>query len=559
MASASTKSGSSPESVISKPHQRLLRTTAGVEPFAGTWNEITAAHLLHRTMFGPTRSEIHAAAASSLDTVVRQLLTTQPAPPIPPDPIEAGRDWTIGPYSDISSNNYKYIYALKQWWVGLMVTQGISITEKMTLFLHNHFATETQVVGDARYVYKQNALFRSYALGNLKELVKSITIDPAMLIYLNGYLNRIPTPDENYGRELQELFTIGKGAQAGQGDYTNYTEQDVKAAARVLTGWIIKRNSAPPVSVFVQDRHDPDNKQFSAAYQNTVITPKILTGGIVDGYQEVNDLVEMIFKQRATAECYCRKLYRYFVYYDIDATVEQNVITPLADIMIQNNFDLTPVLDTLFRSAHFFDSNNIGCVIKNPSEAVAGMIRQIGFPIPDTSSSDFMNLMDRFRSTFADLQMDLLDPPNVAGWAAYHQEPDYHEIWINTTTLPTRGKFTDSLLTGFTPSGGGTSYKLDPVAYAATLSNPSDPFALVDDLAADLMPPIQNGTYITTDQKNYLIYNVLGLVQNDEYEWTTNWNAAQQSVPDTAALKLVTDKLKSLLKFMMRMPEFQLT
>lgn len=155
--------------------------------------------------------------------------------------------------------------------------------------------------------------------------------------------------------------------------------------------------------------------------------------------------------------------------------------------------------------------------------------------------------------------MDILDPPNVAGWGAYYQIPDFHEIWINTTTLPTRGRFTDNVLNGIRPQGSNTSYKLDPVAYAATLSDPGDPFKLVDYIAADLLPPIQNGASITAEQKEYLMYNVMELVKSDEYEWTANWNAARQNPPDDDALKVVTNKLKALLKFVMRMPEFQLT
>jgi len=542
----------------STSRRKLLRTSTGIESFSAEWNEMTAGHLLSRTIFGPKRSEILSSASSSLDAVLTQLLTSQPAPPIPPDPIAAGRDWTVLPYSDISENGGKYVSAVKQWWMGLMVTQGISITENMTLFWHNFFATQAETVNDARYLYKQNALFRQYALGNIKELVKAVTIDPAMLIYLNGYLNRIPTPDENYARELQELFTIGKGPQAGEGDYTNYTEQDVKAAARVLTGWTVRSSSAPPAPTFAQRNHDKESKQFSSAYQNAAIDVTLKSDGTTDGYQEISDLVEMIFRQPATAKCFCRKLYRWFVYYDIDEGVEQNVIAPLADIMIQNNFEVKPALDALFRSAHFFDMNNVGCVIKNPAEIIAGTLRKFNFLLPDSSAPEFMQLMSSFVNTSRNLQMDLLDPPNVAGWPAYHQFPDFHEIWINTTTLPTRGKFTDSLLNGIRPSGSSTSYKLEPIAYAATLSNPGDPFTLVDDIAADLLPPIQNGAPVTSEQRDYLMYSVMGLVRSDEYEWTANWNAAVQNPPDENAVKEVTNKLKVLLRFVMRMPEFQL-
>lgn len=544
---------------INSSQHRLLRTATGLEPFTGAWNRLTAAHLLKRTMFASTRSEILSAAASSLDVTLNQLLSSQPSPPIPSDPNVPGRDWTVVPFSEISQVNYQYDSALKQWWMGLMVRQGISIVEKMTLFWHNNLASQAEVVRDARFLYKQNVLYRHYALGNIKQLIKDVTLDPAMLVYLNGNRNRIPTPDENYARELLELFTIGKGPQVGDGDYTNYTEQDVKAAARVLTGWTTRQNVVPPAPNFVSRNHDFGSKQFSAAFQNSVIETTLNPDGTADGYKEMSDLIELIFAQPETARSFCRKLYRWFVYYDIDQNVEQNIIIPLADILRQNNFELKPVLNTLFRSAHFFDMNNVGCFIKSPVDLVAGTVRQLGFPLPAPSDIESTRLMDSFIDSTWRLQMDILDPPNVAGWSAYYQIPDFHEIWINTTTLPTRGRFTDSVVNGIRPRNSTVSYKIDPVAYAATLSDPGDAFKLVDDIANDLLPPIKNGASITAEQKEYLMYSVMGLVKNDEYEWTDNWIAAHQNPPVTTAVNLVTSKLKTLLKFMMRMAEFQLT
>ena len=124
-----------------------------------------------------------------------------------------------------------------------MLNEQASLREKMVLFWHNHFVTALGTIGDPRYGFRYNALLRKYALGNFKELALAITIDGAMLKYLNGNRNSKAAPDENYARELQELFTIGKGPEIGPGDYTNYTEDDVKAAAKVLTGWRLNPNS----------------------------------------------------------------------------------------------------------------------------------------------------------------------------------------------------------------------------------------------------------------------------------------------------------------------------
>ena len=197
-------------------------------------------------------------------------------------------------------------------------------------------------------------------------------------------------------------------------------------------------------------------------------------------------------------------------------------------------------------------------MIRNPVELVCGAVRQYGISLPDSSSQEFYRIMDALHNYLWSLQMDILDPPNVAGWPAYYQLPDFYEIWINSTTLPSRGQFTDALVGGIRSQGGDAVYKLDPVVYVSGFSDPSDPFVLIDDIASDLLPPIKDVNPITPAQKDYLLYNVMGLVQNDEYEWTTIWNNALKNPPDQQSLNSVTNKLKGLFKFMMRMAEFQL-
>ena len=535
--------------------RRLIRSTRGLEPInVADWNSNTAAHLLRRTMFGPTRAEIQQAAAQTLDATLSALFGVQPSPPLPvgpTPPLAAGQTWVNSVFDATYDNNFAAY--LKAWWIGVMTKQGMSIREKMVLFWHNHFATEYVDVQDSRFMYRQNDLFRQNALGNFKQLVKLVTIDPAMLRYLNGNTNIVGRPNENYARELQELFTIGKGPEIAQGNYTNYTEQDVQAAARVLTGFAdTGYRNAQNATInysFTASRHDTTNKQFSSAYGNTIITGK--TGS--DGAKELDDLLTMIFAQTdadgisRVAKYMCRKLYRWFVYYAIDDTVEKNVISPLASIMQSNNYELLPVLDSLFRSAHFFDDNTIGCLIRNPVDFVVGTIRQTGITTPALTEVAFYRPFHELRSRASSMQMNVLDPPNVAGWQAYYQVPDFHELWINTTTLPLRGQYTDLLFTGL---GGLT---LDRIAFAKTMSDPSDPFKLVDDLAAALFP-----LPITNTQKDYLLYNTMGLKLSDEYEWTLLWNAYSAS-PTTTNKNNVLKLLDPLLKFMFRMAEYHLS
>jgi uncharacterized protein (DUF1800 family) len=267
--------------------------TAGIRRYKGPWDETRAAHLLRRTMFGVKRSDLAYFGKKSPRKAVRELLYTTYALPAPPvnnynddkytDPeIAAGDDWTISLKYDGMSNGRRK-NSFKSWWLGLMIGQDRSIREKMVLFWHNHFVTETNTVDNALFCYRYNALLREHALGNFRQLVKAMTIEPAMLRYLNGYANTKKAPDENYGRELQELFTIGKGPGS------HYTESDVKAAARVLTGYTV--NYKTYTSSFDPNRHDEGDKIFSPFYGNTVI--RGIKGK--DATAELDQMLDMIF------------------------------------------------------------------------------------------------------------------------------------------------------------------------------------------------------------------------------------------------------------------------
>jgi uncharacterized protein (DUF1800 family) len=315
------------------------RPVSGLQPYSGAWNEQTAAHLLRRAMFGATPAQIRQAVQQGLNATLNQLLQDRPAPE-PPVDITTGQTWHDKPFNSEPNADGRYYTYLRAWWIGLMINQPISLIEKMTLFWHNHFVSDRAANADARYLYRQNTLFRRFALGNFKALTLEVTIDPAMLRYLNGNVNVSGRPNQNYARELFELFTIGKGPELAQGNYTNYTEQDVAAAARVLTGWrdLGYRSTTIPIGViFDMTRHDTGNKQFSSAFQNTVIRGRNSASA---GMEELTDLLDMIFQQAETARFIVRKLYRWFVYYVIDATVERNIIEPLAQQLRQNNYEL---------------------------------------------------------------------------------------------------------------------------------------------------------------------------------------------------------------------------
>ena len=542
---------------INKTLPSVARTTTGLEPYTGSWGKDQAAHLLRRTMFGAAKADLDAIAQRNMNDAVDLLMASPPVEITQPlnvdsrDIVPVGSTWVSALYKDPAGTftpTGVRISSLKSWWIGLMLNQPLSIREKMVIFWHNHFVTVTSTVNDPRFSYWYLSVLRQNALGNFKGLVRSISLEGAMLRYLNGNTNTKASPNENYGRELQELFTIGKGPEIAPGDYTNYTEADVKAAAHVLTGWRDRSNVdgtvGPGTSTFDITRHDTLDKQFSAHYNNTVIV------GGSDGLRELDDLIAMIFAQQETAKFICRKLYRYFVYYVIDPATEANIITPLASLLAASNFEVQPVLSTLLKSAHFYDPVNVGCMIKNPIEFLIGLFRQFFVTFPSTPIETQYAMWNYLLGQSSSLNMNLGDPPNVAGWAAYYQSPEFYELWINSDTLPKRARFSDAMAhSGYTNSGA--TIKIDPIAYVQTLSNPGDPNVIIDEAAQHLF-----AIPITVNQRAFLKQVLLpGL---PDYEWTGEWNDYLANPTDAIKLTAVRSKLQALFAFMMEMPEYQL-
>ena len=528
----------------------LARTTSTLAPYTGTWGYAQAAHLLRRSLFGPTRTEILAAAGSNLTVVLNTLLTpaATPAPPVnvsaTDTSVPIGQPW-IGQVFDQNVEGVRRA-SLRDWWLGLQLNQSTSLTEKMTLFWHNHFVMELGTTNDARMGYEYVRLLRQHALGNVEQLAKDVTVTPAMLRYLNGNQSTAGAPNENYGRELLELFTVGKGPLIGPGNYTNYTEADVQAAAKVLTGWR-DQTTAPVGSAYIASRHDTTTKVFSAAFGNGRIAP--------NGAAEYQDLVNLIFQQPETARFLVRKLYRWFVYYLIDAQVETDIIQPLATILTNNNFDIVPVLRALLGSQHFFDVLNVGCLIKSPLDFAVGLVRQMEVVFPTAASNlvvqygmwDYLNILSYV------MQQTLGDPPNVAGWAAYYQTPQFHELWINAVTLPRRNQVTD-LFIGPGYARGGVRIAIDPVALAQSFpaATASDCNLLIDEFVR-LMVPIA----LTANQLAFLKTALLpGL---PDFEWTVEWQAYLATPTNAGKKTAVTTKLQAMLRALMGLAEYHLS
>ncbi len=525
--------------------ERLLST--GLSEYKGTWGKKQAIHLLRRTLFGVTHQNLTSFAAKSMTEAVNSILTagTQPNPPINnynnrnyTDPnINAGDTWVNGVF-DVGANFYRII-SFKGWWMEQLVKQQPNISEKMNMFWHNHFSTQTETVNHAQIVYLHHKLLRENALGNFKTLVNGVTKNAGMLIYLNGDKNSKTAPDENYARELQELFTLGKGPGS------KYTEADVKAAARVLTGWRVERFGV--TSYFDATRHDTSDKVFSSFYNNTTIKGKTSAAGAT----ETDELIDMIFQQDEVAMYLCRKLYRFFVYYDIDATTEENVIKPMAAIFRNSNYEIKPVLEALFKSEHFYDELNMSCYIKTPSDFIAGLIIQFNVNVPENTHEVQYGMYNTLRAFSELLLQDLGDPPNVAGWPAYYQEPQFTELWINSDTLPKRNQFSD-LLISYGYKYAGETLIIDALGFADSFANVADINKFIDDVVFLLYP-----FEISPNQKDYL-KSVLLSGQTQDYYWTDAWNLYKTNPSNTANTNYVNLVLRSMFKYLMNLAEYQL-
>ncbi|MFT3846535.1 MAG: DUF1800 domain-containing protein [Lacibacter sp.] len=518
-------------------------SASSISPYNGSWTKNEVSHLLKRTMFGAKKSDIDYFLSRNVSEAVDELLnTTVPSPPLRDYGllqdidgawyddlgVARGQTWVNDPNiaSAVvirSSINSARIASLKKWWCGLIINQGRSIQEKMVLFWHHHYSVQETEVQNAQYLYRHHNLLRTNALGNVKTIAREVTIDPAMLVHLNGYLNSKLAPDENYARELQELFTIGKDATA------SYTENDVIAAARVLTGWRIHDD---PLSSFLSTaEHDTASKSFSSFYNNTTIA------GSSNGEQELDALINMIFSTNEAAKFIVRKLYRWFVYYEIDDAAEVNVIMPLAAILRSNNYEIKPVLETLLKSEHFFDVMNQACYIKTPFDIIAGTLREfnVSFP-PYTDYTAGYPLFYSLYEKAAEMQMRLFQPPDVSGWPSYYQEPMFYELWVNSNSLPKRADYTDALI---------NDNILDVRAFANYSSNPSSPDSLVDDVTELLL------RYpLSANSRNYIKTRFLLNNTNDNSIWTNAWNSNNTAVINPA--------LRDMFKFLLNLPEFHL-
>jgi len=515
-------------------------------PLKGEIKKEDLLHLLRRTLFGVGYKDLHIFKNKNVDQCLDILLTQSPQPkaPLQDDPdiidplVPAGKDWTSAPFENDDIDKARRI-ALRSWWTGQIINRDFSLTAKMTLFWHNHFVTEMDMVKDSRYSYRYVALLHKHAIGNFKELIKEGTTNVAMLVYLNGNSNRKAAPNENYSRELMELFTLGKNKDV------HYTEDDVKAAARVLSGWKDNKNTIE--SDFIPVLHDTEDKQFSAFFNNKVIRGK--TGN--EGIKEIDELIEIIFAKKETARFFCRNIYRWFVSAHIDEAIEQHIIAPLGELLIAHNFDVKSVLRTLLSSQHFFDTAFRGCIVKDPVAFYVGAIKQFDIEFPANLSNTHL-CWAHIYFNIGGLSMSIGDPPSVAGWPAFYQAPKYHQWWINSYTLGFRMKIAESLYAAEGANCNGPRIKFDFISFVKQLSNPENVNDLVNE-CLDLLFAVQISEHSKDKLKSILLSE-----QKSDYYWKEAWRKFADTPQDSIAKSVVENRLTLFFGKIMNMPEYQM-
>jgi hypothetical protein len=539
---------------------------------------------------------VQEAVSQDLDTVIDRLFTEDIAVPEPPlkwfldEPhpnrlvrrfvpfvkdediaqtyqVKYGETWvnapliprTTDPQDAIKISNYRE-QSMYGWLYLLMNKENFTIREKMAMFWHNHF-----VVAEFRIpkmIYQYMTTIHENVVGSFKQLTKEMTVDPSMLLYLNGAENTALAPNENFARELLELFTIGKGNLAGPGDYTNYTEDDIREMAKVLTGWTIDQASLLGSDVgviFYNFRHDRSQKQLSSRFNNATIS--------AGGSTEYSDLIDVIFQQDEVSRFICRKLYRYFVHYNITEAIEMDVIEPMAQILRDNDYVIEPALRALLSSEHFYGEEAIGCMIKNPSDFGISIVKGLGtqfegnvsiinglVPYVDGLILDYYNALILAQMS-GDSGMFVYNHPDVAGWKPYYQEPQYYRIWINTVTLPIRTVHSAAVVNGAAVPVGQANYNVAPIVnvleLAAGITNVEDPNQLIHGLA-DIMFPYG----ITEGQKDYLKEILIpGL---PDFEWTVEYTDYTSDPTNRDKREAVENRLKALITALLDMPEAQL-
>ena len=464
------------------------------------WDRKRVIHFFRRLGMGGAPFQIIQALNANPQIFIENTLTAIKNRALPAPPVWA--NYTAQDYENANDDDLVFTHRteLHDTIYTDMLMDGLRT--KLFLFWHNHFVTELNVYGCNKYLWDYYTLLNKHCLGNFKTFVEEIGKSPAMLVYLNGNQNEAGSPNENYARELMELFTMGEN--------NGYTQQDVVEVARALTGWRCNQYACNDVT-FSTGKFDKNNKTIFGKTGNW-------------GYNDVHNLI-FTERKNQVAMYICGKIYSNFVYHEPD----QEFVVALANIFLANNWELLPVFRAIFQSDHFFSDEIIGSGIKSPLECFIELGRLSGIPPA--------NLKDRFgtfRYGSANLGMELFNPINVAGWPGYHE-------WINENTLTQRWNYCRDMVNTFTNTTNRETMRALAISLVGQeINNP--------DLITRKITEHFIGRPISDEHHQSAVLHFKGDIPENYFEdgsWNLNWNEAPFQVGN-------------LLVYLTRLPEFQL-
>jgi uncharacterized protein (DUF1800 family) len=488
--------------------------TSTLAPYAAPLDQTRAQHLFRRLGFSASIETINSIVGQNAGTVVDNLVDQ--ALNMAPMAAPAWADWTNANYpADDDARrqlrNQQYGEFQLAYANGLL---NNNLRDRLSFFWSNHFVTEYDVYDCNSFLYYYIDCLQRNALGNFKTFVSEIGLTSAMLFYLDGAYNNGNNPNENYARELYELFTLGEG--------NGYTEEDVIETSRALTGYVERGEVGCTQVTFRADRFDDGTKTILGQTGNW-------------GY---DDVIDILFEQRANeiAEFICRKLYEFFVHPDStdDAGNAQVIISGMATTFISNNFELAPVLRQLFRSEHFFDDEAIGVIIKSPFDFFFNTLKETNFAYTDTHVDEMVNYSGM-------LSQRLFDPFDVAGWQR-------NRTWINTNFIIGRWLTIESILEQFYQADNGQFRDLGMAITGTAGMISSNPDEIARPIIDFFLPKglLNEGEY----DKAFAVFRS---DVDDEY-----YEGGNQESWTLATWPQAPFQVYLLLQYLARQPEFQL-
>lgn len=485
----------------------VLNTIDPFEPSADKpWNAIRVRHVYNRLGFGASNTLVQAGLQMQPGDFVDSIIDEVISAPAPEPPYWA--NWNDQDYEDAVIDDLFFIHKeeFTTRWVREMMTPATAIRAKFALFWHNHFVTQEEIYGCNAWMWRYYLLLHNHAFGNFRTFVQEMGLSEAMLVYLNGNQNIASEPNENYARELMELFTMGEN--------NGYTQNDVVEVSRALTGYQVNFDCSAGVT-FVTDFFDN--------------TPKTIFGQT--GNWNYNDVHELIFTLRAeqTATYICSKIYKHFVH----DTIDTGIVAAMAQTFQDNNWDLVPVFRQLFKSEHFFEERYINAKIKSPVETFASTALMTEAEGEEEITDEIVRQV-----SYACLRLGqyMFNPVDVAGWPG-------QRAWLNENTLTRRWSTNSRFL--FESAGGSDTVrdKLRQLAIDLTSTTEDDPEVITNALTEHFL-----NTNLETQTALAALAYFKGEVPENYFEDGT-WNLYYNEVPD---------QIINLLNYLMRLPEWQL-